>query len=144
MRRHITITVATILLAAVACSVSWSEGTQEVRIGSYLLLRVRCPAGGYSIDERVAALQQRANDLLQTKRTPMAFSVRMSGADANIYSDEKFFMTVTSADGNANGTSARKLANIWAERLRYMFPNSIPEKPGVGRPGQVGAPGNAK
>ena len=144
MNKHITITLITILLVALACSLAWSQDTQEVRVGGYLLLRVRCPAGGYSIMERVAALQQRANNLLQTKKKPMAFSVRMSGSDANIYTDDVFFMTVTPADGKANGTSAGKLANVWAERLRYMFPDSIPVKPGVGRPGQVGAPGNAQ
>ncbi len=126
------------------CSVAWSEGTREVRLGDFLLLRVRCAAGGYTIDERVNALQLRANDLLRAKKTTITCSVRMSGADANIYTDDKFFMTVTPADGKANGTTAEKLANTWAQRLRTVFPKSTPDKPGVGRPGQVGAPGNAK
>ena len=144
MRKNITMTVVIILLTVLACSIAWSQDTQEVRIGDYLLLRVRCPAGGYSIDERVAALQQRTNNLLKGDKEYSTFSVKKSGTDANIYAEDMFFMTVTPADAKANGTTAEKLANIWAERLRVRFAKSTPDKPGVGRPGQVGAPGNAK
>ena len=143
MKKHITIAVFTILLAALACSVAWSEGTREVRLGNYLLLRVRCPAGGYTIDERVNALQLRANDLLADGRNVSAFTVRKAGTDSNIYADNTLFMTVGIADAKANGTTSEKLANIWAERLRSIYPISTSDKPGVGRPGQVGAPGNA-
>lgn len=144
MKSKITMTVVIILLTVLACSIAWSQDTEEVRIGDYLLLRVRCPAGGYTILERVAALQQRANNLLRANKTFMAFTVSMSGSDANIYTDGIFFMTVGPGDARANGTTAAKLASIWAERLRGMFPRSTPDKPGVGRPGQVGAPGNAQ
>ena len=144
MKKSITMIVASILLTLLACSIAWSEDVREVRIGDYLLLRIRCPAGGFSVDERVAALQQRANNLLKGGKEYSTFSVRTSGTDANIYAEDVFFMTVTPADAKANGTTAEKLANIWAERLRVRFAKSTPDKPGVGRPGQVGAPGNAK
>ena len=144
MRKNIMMTVVIILLTVLACSIAWSEDTREVRIGDYLLLRIRCAAGGYTVDERVAALQQRVNNLLRGGKQYSTISVRKSGTDANIYADDVFFMTVTPADGKANGTTAEKLANVWAERLRDLFPKSTPDKPGVGRPGQVGAPGNAQ
>ncbi|MCL5104264.1 MAG: hypothetical protein M1133_09130 [Armatimonadetes bacterium] len=144
MKKHVTITILTILLATLACSVAWSEDTREVRLGNYLLLRVRCAAGGYTVDERVAALQQRANNLLKAGKEYSTFTVRKSGNDANIYVDDTFFMTVGPADAEANGTTSEKLANTWAERLRNIFPRSTPDKPGVGRPGQEGAPGNAQ
>lgn len=144
MNRLVTITVFAVLLATIACSVAWSEDTREVRLGNYLLLRVRCPAGGYSIAERVATLQQRTNDLLKGGKEYSTFSVRKDGNDANIYAEDVFFMTVTPADAKANGTTSETLANTWAERLRNIFPKSTPDKPGVGRPDQPGAPGNAK
>jgi len=144
MKKHITITVFTILLATLPCSIAWSQGTREVRLGDYLLLRVRCPAGGYTIDERVNALQLRANNLLKGGKEYSTFTVRKAGKDCNIYVDDTFFMTVGPGDAKANGTTTEQLANIWAERLRAIFPKSTPDKPGVGRPGQVGAPGNAK
>jgi hypothetical protein len=144
MRKNITMAIVVILLTVLACSIAWSQDTQEVRIGDYLLLRVRCPAGGYSILERVAALQQRANNMLKAGKEYSTFAVRKSGSDANIYADDVFFMTVGPGDAKANGTTVEKLANIWAARLRGLFPKSTPDKPGVGRPGQVGAPGNAQ
>ncbi|MHB9036007.1 MAG: hypothetical protein ACYC64_05025 [Armatimonadota bacterium] len=139
-----TISVLAILLATLACSVAWSDEPREVVLGDYLLLRVRCAAGGYTIDERANALQQRANNLLKAGKEYSTFTVRKSGKDSNIYVDDVFFMTVTPADGKANGTTSDKLANIWAERLRVIFPKSTPDKPGVGRPGQTDAPGNAQ
>jgi len=74
----------------------------------------------------------------------MAVSVKKSGNDINIYTDDIFFMTVTPDDAKANSTTTEKLADTWAERLRVRFPKSTPDKPGVGRPDQTGAPGNAK
>ena len=144
MKNRITITVVTILIAMLACSIAWSQDAREVRIGDYLLLRVRCGAGGYTADERVAALQQRANNLLKGGKQYATFSVRKSGTDANIYADNVFFITVTPADAKANSTTVENLANTWAARLRSRFAKSTPEEPGVGRPGQTGAPGNAK
>ncbi len=144
MKKHINITVFTVLLAALACSIAWSDGPREVRLGNELLLRVRCAAGGYSVDERADALQSRANNLLQGGKNVRAFSVRRAGTDSNIYADDKFFMTVTPADAKANGTTSETLANIWAERLRLIYPKSTPDMAGVGRPGQVDAPDNAQ
>lgn len=144
MKKYITITILTIILASLACSFAWSEGTRDVVLGDYLLLRVRCAAGGFTIEERVNALQLRANNLLKGGKEYSSVTVRKDGKDSNIYVDKIFFMTVTSADAKANGTTSEKLANIWAERLRTILPQSTPDKPGVGRPDQTGAPGNAK
>jgi len=144
MKKYIMVTLFTTLLTTLACLASWSEGTREVRLGDYLLLRVRCAAGGYTIEERVNALQLRANNLLKSGKQYSSFTVRQSGKDCNIYVDDTFFMTVGPADAEANGTTTEKLANTWASRLRSIFPKSTPEKPGVGRPGQTDAPGNAQ
>ena len=133
-----------VLITLLACSVAWSSDSQDVTIGDYLLLRVRCPAGGYSIDQRVAALQQRANDLLRGGKTTMTITVSKSGNDAIIYTDGTLFMTVTQADAKANGTTTDNLANTWAQRLQSRFPKATPDKPGVGRPGRPTSPKNAK
>jgi hypothetical protein len=136
--KNLTIITATIVLSVLACSTAWSADAREVRVGDYLLLRVRCAAGGYTIDQRVAALQQRANDLLKGGKESVTVSVRKSGLDVNIYTDDKLFTTVTSADAQANGDNAMSLAETWAQRLRTVFPKSTPDKPGVGRPDQPG------
>jgi hypothetical protein len=144
MKTHFTITVLTILLATLASSVASSQGTREVRLGNDLLLRVRCAAGGYTIDERTDALQLRANNLLKADKQYSTFTVRKAGGDSNIYADDTFFMTVTPADAKANGTTSAKLANSWAERLRVIFPRSTPDKPGVGRPDQPDVSGSVQ
>jgi len=144
MKKCIAIPVVTLILAMLACSIAWSEEPQEVRIGSFVLLRIRCAAGGYSIAERANAIQMRANNLLRGGKEYGKVTVKKSGKDANIYVDGTFFMTVGPGDARANHTTPMKLANIWAERLRVMLPKSTPDKPGVGRPGQEGAPRNAR
>ena len=143
MNKRIIVTIFTVLLATLANTMVWSEGTREVRLGEYLLLRVRCAAGGFSVDERVNTLQLRANELLRDGKQYATFTVKKSGNDANIYADDSLFMTVGPCDAVANGTTSEKLANIWAQRLRDIFPRSTPDKPGVGRADQPGATGNA-
>ncbi len=137
MKRQFKITVLTILLAALTCCAAWSNEPREVRLGDFLLLRVRCPAAGFTIDQRADAIQQRANDLLRAGKTSIALNITVSGNDTIIYTDGILFATVTPADATANGTpNTQELAFTWAERLRTRFPKSTPWKPGVGRPDQ--------
>lgn len=146
MNRNIAITALVTLMAIVAvlsCSVVWAADSRQVWLGNSLVLRVRNGAGGYTVAQRVNALQLRANDLLPDGSDLPRFSVRKSGVDSNIYANRTFFMTVSAADGRANGSTSAVLAGIWARRLRMILPNITMYKPGVGRPGQVGNPGNA-
>jgi hypothetical protein len=141
VKRLIAIAAVTIVLATLACSIARCEGSGEVYLGGFLLLRIRCAAGGYTVDQRVSALQMRANDLLELGKRTSAVTVKRSGADACIYADRTLFLTVTSADAQANGTTPESLANTWAQRLRTILPQATPEKPGVGMPGQTGGAG---
>ena len=146
MNRNITVTAVTVLVAVATmllCSTVLAADSRQVWMGNSLVLRVRNDAGGYTVAQRVDALQRRANLLLQDGNDLPKFTVRRSGTDSNIYADNTFFMTVSRADGRANGTTSSKLAKIWAGRLGSILPGVTMYKPGVGRPGQVGAPGNA-
>jgi hypothetical protein len=147
MNRNITmVAVATLvaIMALLVCSTVWAQDNRQVWLGNSLLLRVRTAAGGYTIEQRVEAIQRRANALLEKGMSIPKVAVRKSGASANIYAGNTLFMTVTPADGRTNGTTSMKLANIWAGRLRDILPRITMDKPDVGRPGQVGAPGNAR
>ena len=135
MKRLIAIGTITILLGALACSIGLSQGTGQVWLGGFPLLRIRCAAGGYTIDQRVDALQARANNLLELENGVSAVTVRKSGADAIIYTDSTLFVTVTTADARANASTTEELASIWAQRLRANLPQATLEKPGVGLPG---------
>jgi len=145
-RNNTIVAVATLtaIMALLLCSTVWAADSREVWLGNSLLLRVRTAAGGYTIEQRVGAIQRRANLLLQLGNNLPKITVRKSGDSANIYAGDTLFMTVTPADGRTNSTTSMKLANIWAGRLRDILPRITMDKPGVGRPGQVGAPGNAR
>lgn len=135
MKRLVAIGTVAILLAALVCSVVVSETTGEIWLGGYMLLKIRCAAGGYTIEQRVEALQARANNLLELYHEVSAVTVRMAGSDAVISTDGRLFITVTAADAKANGTTPQALAGIWAQRLRANLAHVTPEKPGVGIPG---------
>jgi hypothetical protein len=134
MNRTIKLIVAAIFLTALACSTVWPAGSGEVWIGNSLVLRVRCAAAGYTIDQRVNALQLRANNLLEAGKNIPTITVKKSGKDAIVYAGDTLFVTVTSADAQANSTTTEKLANTWAERLRTILPTVTMYKPGVGAP----------
>jgi hypothetical protein len=142
------ITIAFVILMAMAtmllCSAVLAADNRQVWMGNSLVLRVRSGAGSYTAAQRVNALQLRANALLQDGKDIPKFTVRKSGTDSCIYADNTFFMSVTPADGRANGVSSAALAKNWAGRLRSILPQITMYKPGVGRPGQVGARGNAR
>ncbi len=126
---------ALILLIALTGSIAQSQQDGTVYLGGFMLLRMRTPAGGFSAEQRAAALQMRANALLQLgKGIPKVTTVR-AGKDVNILTDRNLFVTVTQADARANRTTVDKLAAIWANRLRTILPQATPEKPGVGLSG---------
>lgn len=126
---------ALVLLVGLTCSIALSQQDGTVYLGGFMLLRMRTPAGGFSAEQRAAALQMRANALLQLgKGIPRVTTVR-TGKDVNIFTDRNLFVTVTQADARANHTTTDKLAAIWASRLRTILPQATPEKPGVGLSG---------
>lgn len=145
MKRNITAVTFAVLVALAAtllCSTVLAADSRQVWMGNSLVLRVRNDAGGFTAAQRVSALQGRANLLLQDGNNLPIFTVRRSGADSDIFSDDTLFMTVTPADGRANGTTSFMLANIWAQRLRSILPGITMYKPGVGT-AHLTRPGNA-
>jgi hypothetical protein len=147
MNRNITaiaFVIVMVMATMLLCSTVLAADSSQVWLGNSLVLRIRNDAGGFTAAQRVNALQLRSNLLLQDGNNLPNFTVRKSGADSDIYANNSFFMTVTPADGRANGTTSFMLANIWAGRLRSILPGVTMYKPGVGRPGQVGARGNAR
>lgn len=134
MQQRIAIIFAVAIVVVLACSIASPAATGDVWLGSHLLLRIRTAAGGYSIEQRVDAIQLRANNLLQEDKVVSAVTVQKSGYDANIYTDGELFMTVTAADARANGTTVEALANQWAQRIKRILPQVSQVKPGVGPP----------
>lgn len=136
MSKHILIAITVVVLAVFVCSIACAQATRDIWLGGHFLLRVRTGAGGYSADERVNAIQLRANNLLQLGRNISSFTVKKSGNDANIYADNELFMTVSPADAAANGTTVVGLARVWAQRLRTIYPDAKTRRPGGGMTGE--------
>ncbi|NLN75279.1 MAG: hypothetical protein GX139_03080 [Armatimonadetes bacterium] len=128
MTRVLATISAAALLAGLACSTAQCQQGGEVYLGGFMLLRIRSAAGGYTAEQRVNALQSRANGLLQLGAgIPKIYTMR-AGKDYNVYTDRALFITVTEVDARANRTTTQKLAAIWANRLRTILPQATPEK----------------
>lgn len=134
MKKRALIATAVTLLVALSCSIAWSQSSSgEVYLAGFMLLRIRCGAGPYTLEDRVSKLQHRANDLLELGKHVTAFTVKKTGSDVAIYADKDIFLTVAPGDAKANGTTVGSLAQTWAQRIREIYPQATPEKPGVGR-----------
>jgi hypothetical protein len=123
--RFIASATLTLLISIYIYSIGWSVDSRQIWLANSPVMTIRNGAGGYTINQRVEEIQRRANDLLQYGRNTPMFTTIRSGFDCNIYADNKFFMTVTSADARANNTTPENLANTWIERLNYVFPRII-------------------
>ena len=102
----------------------------DVKLAGYTLFRMRCPSAGYSISERAAAIQRRANDLLTAEGIDLStVKVVPIGNEAAIYVAGNLLVTVDNCTAKANGTTPIKLANIWADRLKKIYPVVVPKNP---------------
>ena len=107
-----------------------AAGPGEVMMAGFLLLRVRCPAAGYSIEQRADAIQRRANDLLVLDGIDLSsIRIEKSGSDALVYAGGKLLVTVDPCTARANKTTPELLARIWAARLRGIYPEVVPKRP---------------
>ncbi len=131
MSKLVLTIVAAMLLVAVLSSTAAAQQAREIWMSSYMLLRIRNGAAGYSLDRRADEIQIRANNLLQLGTPVSSFTVRKAGNDANIYADSELFLTVTPADAAANGTTVMGLARKWAQRLRTIYPDAKARRPGT-------------
>ena len=81
MKKIAAVAVAMIMLAMLVPSIARSEQSGEVWLTNFLLLRIRCAAGGCSAEQRADTIQQRANDLLALgrgfRRSPSRNPARM-------------------------------------------------------------------
>lgn len=127
MRTILSTLLIAILLATLACSAAYSA-QNDVWLAGYLLLRIKAPGEGQTLQQRVDTVQLRANDLLALSNTLPKVSVKHSRTHSTIIADGKLFMNVTAADARADGKSVQKLANYWAQRLRTILPDATPIK----------------
>ncbi|MFN3286216.1 MAG: hypothetical protein ACK45F_08040 [bacterium] len=128
--RNVLLTVATVV--GLAMGVVWGQ-VQQPEVGAIYLcnevaLRVRTAAGGLSLGDRREAIRLRIVRAYG-RETVTASNIRLSrqGGDWVIAVGATTLVTVTEADGRANGTTAEGLARVWAERLRALLPRCAPQ-----------------
>jgi len=125
MNKYIKLTALASTLTAVvilSCSSVSAQESKQVWLANSPIFTVHNSAGGFTVAQRVNALQLRANSLLGERKSIPAITVRNSGTDSSIYVDNALFTTVTAADGAAYGSPAHEQANLVAERMRNILP----------------------
>lgn len=124
-------TVAAILILGAITPVLAAEPGDIMMVG-FLWMRVRCPAAGYTAQQRVDTIQARVNDLLVIGGIDLStVKVVPEGRDASIYANGKLLVTVDECTARANQTTPILLANVWANRFKEIYPQVVPKLPEV-------------
>ena len=139
MRRTIAVAMAAAVLTMMVSSGCFAAAV-DVMMADFLLLRMRCPAGGYTVEERASEVEARANILLVLDGFDLStIRVETVGADTVLYAGGRLLVTVDECTARANDTTPQRLADLWAERLRKIYPQVVPKKPLTqARPGAGG------
>ncbi len=105
-----------------------------VTYSGQILMRIRTGAGGYTAEQRAAAVQDRLQAILSTENlTPEDITVKQARRyqDASIYVRDRLLITVDRKLAQANGNNEPgALAAQWAERMRTILPTvSVKQQP---------------
>ncbi len=121
-------TVILVILASLAAGLSLPAQAQdggEVIIGQQLVLRIRYPAGSYSIKERADLVTERINEVLGSAAfNPSDVKVAMQNKEYVVLIDGKLLITADKKTADFNGSTTEQLANIWADNLRRVIPEA--------------------
>jgi hypothetical protein len=118
------------LLPLLACGLllaAWTARAQnpegQLAVGGEQLFEIRVPAGGFSIKQRVAAVNGRLVTILAAPVIkPSDVKIVPNGKDFNITVQNHLLVTVTQADGRVNYLTSRQQAEVWAKQLRKVLP----------------------
>jgi hypothetical protein len=93
-----------------------------------LVLRIRFPAGGQTIETRREAVRQRIIRAYANEQVSAANIVaRQERGEWVIYVGRQVIITVDQNHARANNTTAAGLAQVWLARLRDVMPRCRPD-----------------
>ena len=121
-----------VMLVLAAAGVLGAQGSDPNAGAVYLCnevaLRIWVPAAGLSAFQRREAVRLRIVRAYATEAVT-ASNIRATrrGNDWVIAVGRTTLLTVTEADGRANGTTAAALAQAWTARLRDLMPRCRPQ-----------------
>ncbi len=101
----------------------------DVVVGNEVIMRIRDNAGGYSVEERVKAVNERLVEILSyAPVNNVSVSVHLMRGNYVISVGKYQLITVDKNMADANNTTMEKLAKTWAEKL---LPALKREKPNI-------------
>lgn len=119
-------TLVAITLALVAPVFAAHEG--DVIVGQEVVLRIRFPAGGLSVQERADAVTQRINNLLGSQPfNPDDVKVAVRNKEYVVLIGDNVIITADKATAEFNKATPEQLANMWAANLRRVIPKAKAE-----------------
>lgn len=134
MRKLILLICVVALLSGLVSAVIAAE-PGEIAMGGFLLWRIRCASAGYTLEERTDIIQARVNNLLTLGAfDPSMIRIVTSGNDVSIYADQTLVITIDECTARTNHTTPAGLAQVWAERLRVIYPQAAPRPPQMEQP----------
>ena len=126
-RRTIIAAILSCILAGLAIPVFAVHGG-EVIIGQQVVLRIRFPAGGFTVQQRADEVTVRINKLLGAQPfDPSDVKVGMRGKEYVVLMGDNLIITADKNTAAFNKTTPEQLANIWAENLRRVIPRAKAE-----------------
>ena len=96
----------------------------DVAVGGVMLFRIHATVSGMSPKERADVVDTRLQDILAAPVIAPE-DIRLEGANKNsakIMVKDRLLVTVTKADGAANGVTTQKQAQMWLDSLRKTLP----------------------
>jgi hypothetical protein len=98
--------------------------SNAVFVGGTPIMRVRVPAGGFSPEQRAAAIQERVNEALSHGPIHASdITVEPSGNEAVVLVKGHLLFTADWATARFNEATPMDLANQWADHMRMVLPN---------------------
>lgn len=121
----ILLTVWTALASAQAPA--GGSTANAVILCNQVAFRIRVPADGMSVQQRINTVYQRivaawAKERISADRV----TLRQAAGTWSIYAGSTLIITVQQEDAQANGTSTAALAQTWHARLRELLPQCRP------------------
>ena len=115
--------IALILLGIAIPALATQPG--DVLIGDDVVLRVRFPAGGYTVQERAELIMLRINELLGSKPfNPSDVKVAVVNKEYVVTVGDNLIITADSATAKFNKSTPQQLAEMWAANLRRVIPKA--------------------
>jgi hypothetical protein len=100
---------------------SWQGGGEalpEIVVGDKVVLRVRCPAGGFTPWERGQLIIQRLKTAAENGVDPRSIVPGVFGGEAVVLAGDMLLVTCDRGTAEANSLTPTQLAYTWANNLR--------------------------